>query len=191
MADLIRDAPLGQLLRWATGNKILLYPEERPDFVLPPQYSSSSIREKYLQDTTTEQPTPLAEPEGPPVEEVVYPDPETILESEDKDPVQANHDSRESHESSELEQIKTQRSIMTVRSHLSRVGTKSALQKSRTRAELEEQFTLASIEKGPSRPIEPERLEDGTVLVDWYTTDDPENPQNWSFGKKAGASTLI
>jgi DHA1 family multidrug resistance protein-like MFS transporter len=22
-------------------------------------------------------------------------------------------------------------------------------------------------------------------LVDWYTTDDPENPQNWSFGKKA------
>jgi MFS transporter, DHA1 family, multidrug resistance protein len=188
MADLIRDAPIGQLLRWATGNKILLYPEERPGFVLPPQYSSSGIREKYLQDSS-DQPTPAIEPEGPPVEEVVLPDPETILESEDKDKVQDA--SRESHESSELEQIKTQRSILTVRSQLSRVGTKSALQKSRTRAELEEQFTLASIEKGPSRPIEPERLEDGTVLVDWYTTDDAENPQNWSFGKKAGASTLI
>jgi DHA1 family multidrug resistance protein-like MFS transporter len=41
------------------------------------------------------------------------------------------------------------------------------------------------MERGPSRPIEPEVREDGTILVDWYTTDDPENPQNWSFGKKA------
>jgi DHA1 family multidrug resistance protein-like MFS transporter len=25
----------------------------------------------------------------------------------------------------------------------------------------------------------------GIILVDWYTTDDPENPQNWPSSKKA------
>ncbi|KAJ6185170.1 hypothetical protein N7519_006471 [Penicillium mononematosum] len=33
--DTIRESPLGQLLRAITGNKILLYPEEKPGFVLP------------------------------------------------------------------------------------------------------------------------------------------------------------
>lgn len=38
MADLIREAPVGQFLRYLTGNRVLLYPEEKPDFVLPPAY---------------------------------------------------------------------------------------------------------------------------------------------------------
>jgi DHA1 family multidrug resistance protein-like MFS transporter len=33
--DTIRESPLGQLLRAITGNRILLYPEEKPGFVLP------------------------------------------------------------------------------------------------------------------------------------------------------------
>ena len=35
MADLIRDAPIGQLIRFLTKNKYLQYPEERADFKLP------------------------------------------------------------------------------------------------------------------------------------------------------------
>ncbi|UKZ91576.1 uncharacterized protein TrAFT101_006552 [Trichoderma asperellum] len=35
-----------------------------------------------------------------------------------------------------------------------------------------------------SRPIKPTTTSDGTILVDWYTTDDPENPQNWSALRK-------
>jgi DHA1 family multidrug resistance protein-like MFS transporter len=35
MADIIRDAPIGQLIRWATKNRYLQYPEEKPDFKLP------------------------------------------------------------------------------------------------------------------------------------------------------------
>lgn len=35
-----------------------------------------------------------------------------------------------------------------------------------------------------SIPITPEKTADGVVLVDWYTTDDPENPQNWSSLKR-------
>ncbi|KAF2637646.1 hypothetical protein P280DRAFT_500393, partial [Massarina eburnea CBS 473.64] len=63
------------------------------------------------------------------------------------------------------------------------VGTRTALSKSISHPDLEQQFSLATLERGPSRPIEPEKLDDGTVLVD--CTDDSENPQDWSFGKKA------
>lgn len=32
--DTVRDAPLGQLVRWVTGNRVLLHPEEDPKFTL-------------------------------------------------------------------------------------------------------------------------------------------------------------
>lgn len=35
MADLIRDAPIGQIIRFISRNKYLQYPEEKEDFVLP------------------------------------------------------------------------------------------------------------------------------------------------------------
>ncbi|OAL50994.1 MFS general substrate transporter [Pyrenochaeta sp. DS3sAY3a] len=35
------------------------------------------------------------------------------------------------------------------------------------------------------------KVKDGVVLVDWYTTSDAENPQNWSQAKKAWVAFLI
>ncbi|KAF2733533.1 benomyl/methotrexate resistance protein [Polyplosphaeria fusca] len=174
MSALIRDAPIGQIIRFVTRNKVLQYPEERADFVVPEYYSENPAhakREIPVEDA------PVAEPEGPATEEVVqdFPDPETVLEKAE------TVDEAES----DLEKIQTARSAHTVRTQISRVGTRTALQKSISRVDLEQQFTLASIEKGPSRPIEPDVAKDGTILVDWYTTDDAENPQNWSFGKKS------
>ena len=46
----------------------------------------------------------------------------------------------------------------------------------------EQQLELA---KQKSIPILPQRTADGVILVDWYTTDDPANPQNWSCVWKA------
>jgi DHA1 family multidrug resistance protein-like MFS transporter len=40
------------------------------------------------------------------------------------------------------------------------------------------------LERNRFLPIIPEKKNDGLVLVDWYTTDDPANPQNWSPFKK-------
>ncbi|KAG0648233.1 MFS general substrate transporter [Hyphodiscus hymeniophilus] len=40
------------------------------------------------------------------------------------------------------------------------------------------------LERPASVPIAPARTITGTILVDWYTTDDPANPQNWSTRKK-------
>jgi DHA1 family multidrug resistance protein-like MFS transporter len=36
-----------------------------------------------------------------------------------------------------------------------------------------------------SIPIVPMKTSDGITLVDWYTTDDPANPQNWSSFKRS------
>lgn len=41
------------------------------------------------------------------------------------------------------------------------------------------------LERHKSIPIAPQKTADGLILVDWYTTDDPANPQNWSQFKKA------
>jgi len=42
-----------------------------------------------------------------------------------------------------------------------------------------------------SAPIQPVVTSSGQVLVTWYTTDDPANPQNWSPIKKSYVSFLI
>ena len=44
--------------------------------------------------------------------------------------------------------------------------------------------TNMTLSKKTSRPITPTVSKDGTMLVDWYSTDDPANPQNWSSWKK-------
>jgi DHA1 family multidrug resistance protein-like MFS transporter len=41
LKNLIRDAPAGQLLRFATNNRVLAYPEERPDFECPRAYDNA------------------------------------------------------------------------------------------------------------------------------------------------------
>ncbi|KAF1362038.1 MFS general substrate transporter [Lizonia empirigonia] len=85
---------------------------------------------------------------------------------------------------SDLEKLQTIRTQHTARTQISRVGTCTALSKSISRADLEQQFSLAAVERGPSRPIPPETRDNGTVLVDWYTTADGKKPQKWLFGKK-------
>ncbi|KAK0105121.1 hypothetical protein ONS95_004518 [Cadophora gregata] len=47
-----------------------------------------------------------------------------------------------------------------------------------------ERANTGSLARTKSRPILPSKSADGTILVDWYVTDDPEYPQNWSTGKK-------
>lgn len=41
-------------------------------------------------------------------------------------------------------------------------------------------------EKTKSIAIAPTKTSDGTIVVDWYSTDDPANPQNWAGPKKGG-----
>ena len=57
----------------------------------------------------------------------------------------------------------------------------SSLPYTNERFDVEEELAAHRI---TSIPIAPVVTKDGVILVDWYTTDDPANPQNWSASKK-------
>jgi DHA1 family multidrug resistance protein-like MFS transporter len=46
-------------------------------------------------------------------------------------------------------------------------------------------------EKDEPIPIVPTRTKDGSILVDWYNTDDPANPHNWSNRRRGFLALLI
>jgi DHA1 family multidrug resistance protein-like MFS transporter len=71
---------------------------------------------------------------------------------------------------------------------LSRASTQASLPFTEARLEADEQH---EIEKIKSIPIAPKKTKDGAILVDWYYTDDSENPHNWSNRKRALIATLI
>ncbi|KAK8199622.1 major facilitator superfamily domain-containing protein [Phyllosticta capitalensis] len=174
MSDLIRDAPIGQIIRYFSGNRLLQYPEERPDYQLPPSYSSRRVSLPEDQSHTKEA---ESAPQSPNLDK----------EQEDKE----SSDTEE--EESDTEKFASDQSIRTgvpslkkSTSGIEKVDTRTAPQ-----TDLERQVTTATLKKSVSQPIKPKKLDDGTVLVDWYDTDDPANPQNWTFGKKSFAAFQI
>ncbi|KAK3071364.1 hypothetical protein LTR53_008769 [Teratosphaeriaceae sp. CCFEE 6253] len=205
MADLLRDAPIGQLLRYITGNKILLYPEEKPGYQCPASYVDPGAMEK----TTTSRLTPIpSSNSGQRSPEDVE---EAGLELAEAPTTEQGHDGKAfeatgertpaSYDREALERLETSRSgfnrdlekgVRRRDTQLTHVSTRTALAQARTRADLEAAFSASvqqSLAKEPSRAIVPQRTASGDILVDWYTTDDPENPQNFSPGKK-GLVTL-
>ena len=65
------------------------------------------------------------------------------------------------------------------------------LEKVTSQADLERAVTAATMKPTGTKLIVPTRTKEGIILVDWYTTDDPANPQNWSDTKKAFVSLII
>jgi len=205
MSDLIRDAPVGQLIRFFTRNKYLQYPEERHDFMCPNCYSHpESLSTQSQVDEKAETTTDIGAPDVQ-REEIAYPTVGAIVE-EIEDPQEEEEEEEHSHDLTKIATAHDAESITssphassprltplhTARSQqLERVGTRTALKHSTTRADLEQQFTLASLPPGPPHPIIPTTLPDGTVLVDWYASDDAANPQNWSSRKKAFVAAQI
>ena len=121
--DLIREAPIGQFLRYITRERVLLYPEEKQDFVLPAAYRSVLIEKDFsIPSTATNS----------------YSSTPNLRPQEDTN----------------------------------------------TAGEL----TLGA---GQPHAIVPHATADGTILVGWYSTDDPANPQNWSTSKRAIIACLI
>ncbi|KAF2670639.1 MFS general substrate transporter [Microthyrium microscopicum] len=155
MADLIREAPIGQLLRLVTRNRIFQYPEERSDFELPLQYATQLNSKKQFRSTSSlndlEKPDTIAD----------NPSDETSPKTE-----------------AELEGLGMTR---TKSRHYSDPY-------SNERLEVEQQLAL---ERTQTIPIIPKKTSDGIILVDWYTTDDPANPQNWSSFKRGWIVFLI
>lgn len=132
MYDLIRDAPLGQAVRFLSGKRLFKYPEEEAGFILPPQYTARLEEEKPNVGNSPDQ------------------------------RISGDTQTSQQHRPGDIENIGGE----WMHEHDARGEREIELQRTK------------------SIPIVPEKTNDGVVLVDWYTTDDPANPQNWSKLKK-------
>ena len=176
MADILREAPLGQIIRWVTGNRVLKYPEELPDFELPATYNAilnSSEKHHFApaERVVTRQRTRQSS------------NTESIEEesSEGETPI-SELEKKETEQQSPFDKDIETLSLNRTKSRLDTVPY--------TEERLEVEAELA-IERTQTKPIIPVKTSDGTVLVEWYTTDDSANPQNWSNGKRALISIII
>ncbi|KAK7520782.1 major facilitator superfamily domain-containing protein [Phyllosticta citriasiana] len=174
MSDLVRDAPIGQLIRYFSRNRLLQYPEERPDYQLPPSYTSKRV--SFLNNSKP------ANVDSTPANPELDKDLEERKSSDSSEGEETDVDKFASDVSNRSRDPSLKRST----SGIEKVESQTAPQ-----ADLERQATTATLEKSGSQPIKPQKLDDGTILVDWYDTDDPANPQNWTFGKKSFAAFQI
>ena len=164
MADLFREAPFGQLVRILSGNRFFHYPEEREDFHCPHCYhADASLPSEKIVEHSSDSETN----DGGSVEASRTATHETRLDLEKST----------SSSDPNIEDDKEQEPARAL--GLQRTQT---LPYTNERLEVERRL---EIERTKSRPILPARIADGTILVDWYDTDDPANPQNWSQKKKA------
>jgi DHA1 family multidrug resistance protein-like MFS transporter len=169
MTDFVRSSFAGQFLRLATGKKILKYPEERDGFRPPACYADPTAPEALFKRDAVAgammRAENGAEGEGP----------SRRPSSQDR--------------GNTRELLERQNTLpMEESGALAKITTRHELQGVRTQVDLERLYTAAShreeLEKGPSQPIVPTKTSDGTILVDWYSDSDPENPRNWNSRKK-------
>ena len=188
MEAVIREAPFGQLVRFVTKNKYFQYPEEKADFQLPETWIDVMNQPDTLRKGSSQ--TEKAQPESPGTEES-HPGDSHDSECHDAESHDAeSHDAESSDtESSDAESHHGESHHDQIHGDiLSRVSTERTLPFTEDRLEADERH---GIEKVKSTPITPKRTKDGVVLVDWYYTDDPENPHNWSNTKRALIATII
>lgn len=186
MSDLFRDAPIGQIIRYITKDRLLKYAEEVAGWECPHSYQEREAKAKAAAKQT--ETTPESN-DNAPLEK-------TATANDAELPVTPPDEKAESEESMDLEKIETAKieddpnmikpggGGHPLGESISRVGSRVILSKTTTLSELNHAITTSALEKGPTQVIVPEKLSDGTILVDWYDTDDSDNPQNWSFRKK-------
>ncbi|KAK0116003.1 hypothetical protein ONS95_013040 [Cadophora gregata] len=166
MSDIFRDAPIGQIIRLITKNKILQYPEEKADFKYTSDYlMPPPAEEKALVTTTTSNTIPVAKNEE--VEGQAETAQEDLDTSDDESTTQSL------------------RAKLTMSRILSRP---IIMERTVTMAEVAQAYNAAvdveNISEQVCQRIKPKINEDGIMIVDWYSTTDPENPQHYSKGKK-------
>jgi DHA1 family multidrug resistance protein-like MFS transporter len=169
MSSIIRDAPIGHLIRLATGGRLLKYPEEESDFTLPEPWArlldekeTSGLDHQKSTDPSDSYTTTSSSASS-------------MTDVSDNEESQARH----------ADAIHPGPDATT----LTRTRSRPIVQ-----ANIEDRYEvdlLHEIEKTKSIPIIPQKTKDGAILVDWYYTDDPGNPQNWTSLYRAMITILI
>jgi DHA1 family multidrug resistance protein-like MFS transporter len=172
MKDILREAPLGQLIRFVTRHRALPYPEEELGFELPATFNAALNLLENGEEPATITTTTNERKRSP--------------SGERRDSAIGLPGTFEPDDDSSQQNL---RDYDPEDMHLSR--TKSRLETapfSEERLEIEADLAL---QRTQTKPIIPRKSADGSILVDWYTTDDPANPQSWSNGKRFVVSFII
>ncbi|KAL1879348.1 hypothetical protein VTK73DRAFT_7079 [Phialemonium thermophilum] len=167
MASALRETPIGQLARFLSRNRVLQYPEETADFQLPEPWQQILRDDRTIslsQSSTFDRNGASATVETSAAASDEEKDIETACRGPYEDP-----------------------SVARLRLH----ATKSREETAPFSQERLEVDQIHDLEKTKSIPIVPRRTKDGAILVDWYYTDDPENPQNWSNLRRGGITLVI
>ncbi|CZT48790.1 related to FLR1-Putative H+ antiporter regulated by yAP-1 and involved in multidrug resistance [Rhynchosporium secalis] len=180
--DLFRESAIGQIIRYATKNKYLLYPEEKVDFRWEPLDALLSEED----NPATIEKKSLASPADSDVES---PSEKKVVNGSENEP--------QDHTPFHLEPIKTgidHNHNLASRTHTNGSSLQRELTRTSTVPYTRERFDVEQViaaERTKSIAIAPTKTADGTILVDWYTTDDVENPQNCASVKKSIVLTLL
>ena len=182
MSALIREAAIGQIIRYVTKKRFFKYPEEEEGFVIPDAYANPDalLNPKDIQKESTGE--SIADPSNP--------SPEAATPSTERRESEANLQNNY-----DLEKAETQYQPISTGpgsspyAHITRTKTREeTLPYTNERLEVER---VATLDRAVTRPIVPQVTNRGEILVDWYTTDDPDNPLNWSAGKKKFATIIL
>ncbi|KAL7915668.1 major facilitator superfamily domain-containing protein [Trichoderma velutinum] len=182
MAAIIRDAPIGQVIRWVTKGKYLKYPEEKDDFKLPePWVQLMNGVPLTSHNTSTSDASTAAEgketggilrtPSNGSTRRDTSPSPSRAPKDEEQPAEPRTRHSEDHHGGSHEHVQHSDLGDMTAR---------------RLREDEEHE-----LEKVKSIPIVPQTTKDGAILVDWYFTDDSDNPYNWSRNKRLAINVII
>ncbi|KAE8452965.1 hypothetical protein EG329_012152 [Mollisiaceae sp. DMI_Dod_QoI] len=187
--DIIRDSTFGQLVRLATGDKFFSYPEEKADFEFARFYGDATHQphprdesENAIQDGAS-----IEELEGhhasrSPVSEKDEEDGNNEKKFEMDDASSTTFNLAPS-QAPNSQRVSDAADIEKVGEDEDRSGLYNATTAPSGNARSNADST--SLGRARSQPIVPVRTTTGTILVDWYTADDPANPMNWSGAKKA------
>ncbi|KAK5020134.1 hypothetical protein LTR16_001358, partial [Cryomyces antarcticus] len=184
--DLFRDAPFGQIVRYLSGSKFFSYPDERAEFDYLSCYDGTY---KFGQDNCCdhEKHKELAlDNEAGEAEHT----PSARAHSSSEDDVDREKAKELAVDNGPAEFGAAKPPAADGSSETSDVerGASLGLQRTQTLPYTNERLEVErslEIERARSRRILPSTTADGMILTDWYRTDDPENPQNWSQKKKA------
>ncbi|OAA65954.1 benomyl methotrexate resistance protein [Niveomyces insectorum RCEF 264] len=242
MADVFRDTALGVVLRYVTGNRVLLYPEEKPDFKLPEEWQQQLDRDddEDLDEDLTDganyekNETPaLSSPSMTDVENgAVGADKAATITTAGSSGSGSGSGSASGSNSAKgdddtatamtgatadegpydaLRRASTASHSNSIRLHHTK-SREETLPFTDERLAVDE---LHEVQKTQSVPTVPRRVRTRTrkpaggetksekhppgdaaaaqtaIIVDWYASDDPANPLNWSRTRRVGISTLL
>jgi MFS transporter, DHA1 family, multidrug resistance protein len=191
MTSVLRDTPFGQLVRYVTKGRYLQYPEEIPGFQIP-----------WLQDVATD---PVEHTNVGNQEVVPASTAEKELEATEPSNIRDGNMQNNRSSASEIDiningagaRLKEYQATVPSHSsekpiqHPSRPSMQTRQSTDTHPAEQLDVERQVTATRTQSNIITPKRTAEGIILIDWYSSDDAENPQNWSATYKSFVTFLI